>query len=95
MRFSFFTKGPAFVYAGEEWGLSHRPELFEKDPLDRSAADEETHELLKRLIAAKHQERDLLTSETLPSPSGILRVKNTYRDHETIGEFDLRFAAEE
>ena len=27
-------KGPLFLYAGQEYGVSHRPNLFEKDPID-------------------------------------------------------------
>ena len=32
--FSFFLKGMAFVYAGQEKMLSHQPSIFEKDPTD-------------------------------------------------------------
>ena len=27
-------KGPLFLYAGQEYGVNHRPNLFEKDPVD-------------------------------------------------------------
>ena len=27
-------KGPLFLYAGQEYGINHRPNLFEKDPVD-------------------------------------------------------------
>lgn len=91
LRFTFFTKGPAFVYAGEEYGLAHKPELFEKDPLDLTKGNEEIYQFVASLIQEKHQETDLRTSEILASLLGTLRVKNTYADHETIRDFDLRF----
>ena len=27
-------KGPLFLYMGQEYGVNHRPNLFEKDPVD-------------------------------------------------------------
>lgn len=37
--FSFFQKGTAFVYAGQEFGRSHRPDLFDRDVVDLSPED--------------------------------------------------------
>ena len=38
--FSFFLKGTAFVYAGQENMLSHRPSIFEKDTTDFKGGDD-------------------------------------------------------
>ena len=37
--FSHFIPGRAFVYMGQELGLRHKPELFEKDPIDWTLGD--------------------------------------------------------
>lgn len=52
--YSFTNKGSSFIYAGEEYALTHKPELFEKDPLDLSNVDNEIYELIKKLIKLKH-----------------------------------------
>ena len=54
-KFSYFLKGNPFIYAGQEYGIAHKPELFEKDPIDWSQKDEELYELHKQLIKEKHQ----------------------------------------
>ncbi|OHD80806.1 MAG: hypothetical protein A3J97_16820 [Spirochaetes bacterium RIFOXYC1_FULL_54_7] len=48
--------GTYFAYMGQEWALSHKPDLFSKDPLDRSTIDERhsaffaaAHPVLKEL----------------------------------------------
>jgi glycosidase len=50
--------GTYFAYMGQEWALSHKPDLFSKDPLDRTSIDEKhysffatAHPLLKKLRA--------------------------------------------
>ncbi len=37
--FSHFIPGRSFVYMGQELGIRHKPELFEKDPVDWSSGD--------------------------------------------------------
>ena len=37
--FSFFQKGMAFIYAGQEYGVRHLPSLFDKDTVDFSDKD--------------------------------------------------------
>ena len=34
VNYIYNLKGPAFIYMGQEYGISHKPELFEKDPVD-------------------------------------------------------------
>ena len=33
LAFSFFQKGTALLYGGQEWGAAHRPGLFDADPV--------------------------------------------------------------
>ena len=33
IKFITYLKGQFFIYAGQEYGISHRPDLFEKDPI--------------------------------------------------------------
>ena len=52
---SFRLKGSAFIYAGQEDMLSHRPSIFEKDPLDFSKG-EDISELIAALSRIKKNE---------------------------------------
>lgn len=52
--FSFFQKGTAFIYAGQEFGASHTPSLFEKDTVDMRPEDGvDLTELIKKLSEIK------------------------------------------
>lgn len=55
--FSFFLNGDAFLYMGEEYGIDHKPELFEKDPIDWKKKDKALNEFIKKLIALKHADK--------------------------------------
>ena len=45
-------KGPLFLYAGQEYGVNHRPNLFEKDPVDWKP-NEKVLEIYKEAIKIK------------------------------------------
>ena len=45
-------KGPLFLYAGQEYGINHRPNLFEKDPVDWKP-NEKVLEIYKEAIKIK------------------------------------------
>lgn len=62
--FSFMLKGCAFLYAGQEAMLRHRPSIFEKDPLDLSRG-EDISELIARLSRIKKSQL---------APDGIYRL---------------------
>lgn len=55
VAFSFINKGMAFVYAGEEYKLTHLPELFEKDVVSFQLKDKEYYDYIKKLIYLKKQ----------------------------------------
>ena len=50
---SYILKGTSFIYAGQENGNKHKPELFEKDPVDFTYIDEKMLGLHKTLISLK------------------------------------------
>ena len=49
--FSFFQKGTGFIYAGQEAGCAHLPNLFYKDPVDWTGPDRS--EQFRRLCGLK------------------------------------------
>lgn len=51
---SFFEKGMAFVYAGQEAWNTAAPSLFTRDPIDWSTLDEDYCSLIRSLIQIKH-----------------------------------------
>lgn len=54
MNFAYKLEGNIFIYAGQEYGISHRPNLFEKDPIDWSNKNLTIYGELVRLIQ-KHK----------------------------------------
>ena len=56
-KFSFSLKGVGFIYAGQEYGISHKPELFEKDPIVWPK-ENEIYSFYKSLIREKHQQEE-------------------------------------
>lgn len=57
VKFSFNLKGAAFIYAGQEYGITHKPELFEKDPVIWPK-ENETYAFYKNLIKEKHNQKE-------------------------------------
>ena len=51
--FTFFNKGAALIYMGDETLTDHRPSLFEKEPIDWSNTDAAHVELIRMLAAMK------------------------------------------
>lgn len=92
LAFSFFTKGPAFIYNGEEAKKTDYPDFFEKLYTDVSVRDEEYFNYVKELIESKHKEenKELLSSSCLTSVGPYLAVENSYKDgHKVLGVFNL------
>ena len=48
-------RGAGFIYAGQEYGLKHKPNLFEKDPILWANKDEEVFDFVKELIKLKKE----------------------------------------
>jgi glycosidase len=55
--YSLFAKGTALLYAGQEYAMKHKPDLFNPDPIDWSASESEVGrkhvEYVAKLIAVK------------------------------------------
>ena len=52
LDFFSFIKGQLFIYAGQEYGDKHKPELFEKDPIGKEV-NIDILELYKKAIKNK------------------------------------------
>ena len=78
LAYSFFTKGPAFLYAGEEIGLTHRPSLFDEDKLNwEEEGGEPIFTFVKKLISLKKRDETLSISTTLfPKVENLLVCEN-------------------
>lgn len=55
VAYTILNKGTAFIYAGEEYKAAHLPELFEKDPIDKTLKDQKYYNFIKKLISIKKQ----------------------------------------
>ena len=91
LAYSFFTKGPSFVYRDEENGQKHTPSLFDKDTVEW-ANDKETYELYKKLVDLKHREKNKELLQTILDQGRTTSIKatNGYKDgKEEIGLFSL------
>lgn len=53
LDFIYFIRGNAFIYMGDEFGISHKPELFEKDPVDWNDKNDEIFEYYQKVINEK------------------------------------------
>ena len=58
-KLSYYLKGCPFIYAGQEYGISKKPDLFAKDPIDWSDKNIKIFELHKTLIEEKHDEKHI------------------------------------
>ncbi len=90
--FSFFQKGTAFIYAGQEFGASHLPTLFDRDTV-RMSPDSgiDLSDLIKKLSEIK---KDPLFKnsiyEVLAYPDDILVAKHSSGSKTAIGVFSVK-----
>lgn len=93
LAFSFFTKGPAFVYNGMEYGISHQPSLFDKDTIPMGKEERPgTLKYIKKLMQLKRREKNLQLVTTLyqDAEGYALTCVNRYEDgSEETGVFNL------
>lgn len=80
LTFSFFNKGPAFIYSGEEIGVKHLPSLFDKDTIDFSKPNKEIKSLISSLIKIKHRSKneDILTTQYPFTKDSYLLLVNSF-----------------
>lgn len=92
LAFSFFTRGPSFIYNGEEAYKKEYPDFFEKLYTDASIRDDDYFAYVKGLIEKKHSpdNRALLSSWALLNEGECLLIENSYEGGKKIlGIFNL------
>ena len=92
--FSFFQKGTAFVYAGQEFMATHLPSLFDRDTVSMTASQKgDLSALIKQLSAIK---KDPLfadsTYEVKDAGNDICVATHTHGDRMALGVFSLKGA---
>lgn len=80
---TFFTKGAAFVYNGEECKDDIKPNLFEKEEINFNINDFDYFNFFKKNAELKNRgiNESLRTSEVLESGSRSLVIQNNYPDN--------------
>lgn len=74
MRFAFNLKGNMFIYMGQEYGIKHKPELFEKDPVIWPKEENETYRLYIQLI--KENKQKTVVEDDIEIKDGIVLLNN-------------------
>ncbi len=90
LAYSFFSKGPAFIYNGEEYGERVTPDFFEKEPLSYKE-NKEISSFVKKLIKIKHSSffSSLYSSLPLYYDGPILVIEDMFKDGKALGLFNL------
>ena len=57
ISFYSYIRGQLFIYAGQEYGIEHRPDLFEKDPINWIKNDTYL-DMYKKAIEEKKKQKD-------------------------------------
>lgn len=63
IKFLFTLNATPFIFNGMEIKNNHRPELFEKDPINWKKVDMNTYNLFKKYIKEKLEENDILKQD--------------------------------
>ena len=89
--FSFFQKGTGFIYAGQEAGCAHLPNLFYKDPVDWTGPDRS--EQFRRLCALKKHPLMADSAYTVQAlPGDVLYAVHRKGNRRLAGVFSVRGA---
>ena len=83
--FISFIKGQIFIYAGQENGNKHKPELFEKDVVNFSYINSNIHNKYLEAINNKKKQKEIINQEIKLIDKDTVKVKLTYID-KTIEE---------
>ena len=90
--FSFFQKGTAFIYGGQEAGCAHLPSLFDRDTVDWSGPDRTA--LFQRLCALKKHPLLAESSYQVHAlPGDILCAVHSRESRRLVGLFSVRGAS--
>lgn len=80
LDFFSFIKGQVFLYAGQEYSNSHKPELFEKDPVDFSYRDLDVFKLYQKYIDIKKNQKEIIYQHLTKVDETHLEVEIRYID---------------
>lgn len=96
--FLYFSKGAVLLYNGQEYETAHLPELFEKDPIPRSAeAGRDLSGLIARLARIRREilsETEFWHAEVEDEICTAVCYRSS-REHLTVGVFDLHVSVPE
>ncbi len=87
----FFLKGATLLYAGQEWADTHRPSLFEREPIDRATGRDLTP-LLQTLAQIKHEALapdDVFFARAMDK-TGVAVMTRVNREARKVGIFSLQ-----
>ena len=90
--FSFFQKGIAFIYAGQEFSASHLPTLFDRDTVKMSSENSnDLSELIKKLSKIK---KDPVFTDSMYEVSSnaddVIVAVHTSKTNKAVGIFSLK-----
>ena len=80
LNFFSFIKGQVFIYAGQEYGIKHKPELFEKDPVNFDDIDEDIYKIYKGYIDKKINQKEITSQHIEVIGDNLVKVNVTYID---------------
>lgn len=83
LDFFSFIKGQIFIYAGEEYGNKHKPELFEKDVVDFNDIDINIYKLYKDYINKKKLQKEIINQHIEIIDFNTVKVSLIYIDNTT------------
>ena len=89
---SFFLKGTAFIYGGQEVKEKHLPSLFEKETINLKVKDKDFLDFIKNLINFKHNDLNKNIKESFiikNDNKSVFTIKNIYETHELLGLFNV------
>lgn len=89
---SYFNKGCAFIYGGQEVKDTHLPSLFDKDDINMEVKDKDFLNFTKTLIKFKHEKynKDIVdTTFIQDNKNGSIIAVNNYDTFKLIGLFNL------
>ena len=92
LSYSFFTRGPVFVYSGEESRETNTPSLFEKDLVTFKNFDQSYFDFYLKNISLKKREINLNLIQSLFSQDSEMGIKvtNFYSDgYKELGLFPM------
>ena len=87
--FIFNLKGLTFIYMGQEYGVTHKPDLFEKDPVIWKKDEEVYNHYLKAIKNKKAQPVDVYQTFTKVNENTIKVA--TYFENKLIRENSYKF----